>query len=155
MNHPNLLLVVLVAMLCACQRGTATDDASSAPDNTASASAGNTTTTAPVQDPENVRSSVPSIVEMPPGNAPTPGIAEGAEIIYTCDDGSELRVRYAGAIARILASDGAYLQVSRIGAADSGETYADKGTSLHRLSNVVEITQDNVKRRCSESGGNA
>lgn len=156
MNRSNHLLpatLVAAALLAACQ-GSA-EIGSDKPAGNPATTAGDTSAQASTQaQKQAVRSGgAPGDIEMPPADAPTPAIAEGAEVIYSCDDGSELRVRYAGIVARVTAPDESYVQVSRTGA--DGETYADNGTTLRRLANVVEITQGGATRRCSESGGNA
>lgn len=150
-----LPLALLVAALCAgCQRDASETSAAAAAPNPATAPEVTADPQA-AQPSDDVRSNVPSKVEMPPATAPTPEIAVGAEIVYSCDDGSELRVAYAGNLARIAAPDGSPRQLTRVGSDQGGEMYSDRDTSLHRLANVVELKQGARARRCSESGGSA
>lgn len=113
---------------------------------------------APIAVPkgDDVRSGVPNPIESPPPDAPTPPMAEGADIIYTCEDGSELRITYAAGRVNVTLADGNVVPLPRSAQQAGGEIYAGEALVLHRLGNVVELQQDEGdKRRCRESGGNA
>ena len=152
MNRTPILLVPLLAACTACQpRDTATqatEDVAPAPQ-------------APIAVPKNdeVRSGVSNPIELPPADAPTPPMAEGADIAYTCEDGSELRITYAAGRANVTLADGGIVPLPRSPQAAQeagGEVYAGEALTLHRLGNVVELQQDEgTTRRCRESGGNA
>lgn len=86
-------------------------------------------------------------------------MAEGADITYTCEDGSELRITYAAGRAGVTLADGSIVPLPRspqTAQQAGGEIYAGEALVLHRLGNVVELQQgEGDKRRCRESGGNA
>jgi hypothetical protein len=115
---------------------------------------------APIAVPkgDEIRSGVPNPIELPPPDAPTPPMAEGADITYTCEDGSELRITYAAGRANVTLADGGIVPLPRSPQAQQagGEVFAGEALVLRRLGNVVELQQDEGdKRRCRESGGNA
>jgi hypothetical protein len=162
MNRTTLLPPLLaVAIACAaCQprdaAPTPADEAAkSAPAGVAPAAQ------APIAVPkgDEIRSSVPNPIELPPPDAPTPPMADGADITYTCEDGSELRVTYAAGRANVALADGGIVPLPRSPQAAQqagGEVYVGEALVLRRLGNVVELQQDEgTKRRCRESGGNA
>ena len=159
-THARLVPWLLAAACAACQPHDATpapaDDAATlAPADAAPAAQ------APIAIPgdDEVRSGVPNPIELPPPDAPTPPMAEGADITYTCEDGSELRITYAAGRASITLADGSIVPLPRsprTAQQAGGEVYAGEALILHRLGNVVELQQDEAeKRRCRESGGNA
>ena len=107
---------------------------------------------------DEVRSGVPNPIELPPPDAPTPPMAEGADITYTCEDGTELRITYAAGRASVTLADGSIVlpRSPQTAQQAGGEIYAGEALVLHRLGNVVELHQgEGDKRRCRESGGNA
>lgn len=113
----------------------------------------------PPADDGGVRSDVPHPIELPPADAPTPLPAEGADIVYTCEDGSDLRVTYAAGIASVVLADGSIVQLPRSPAAGSeagGDVYVGEAVALRRIGGVVELQQDEgLSRRCRESGASA
>lgn len=161
MNRTHARLVpLLFAIACAaCQPH---DAASKPADDAAMLSPADTppAAQAPIAVPgdDEARSGVPNPIELPPPDAPTPPMAEGADITYTCDDGSELRITYAAGRANVTLADGRIVPLTpspqaaqRLG----GEVF-DGEALLHRLGNVVELQRDEGgRRRCRESGGNA
>lgn len=156
--HAALLPLLLAAACAACEPrdiaapAPADDAAKSAPADAAPAAQ------APIAVPkgDEVRSGVPNPIELPPPDAPTPPMADGADITYTCEDGSELRITYVAGRANVTLADGNVVSLPRSAQQAGGEIYAGEALVLHRLGNVVELQQDeDGKRRCRESGGNA
>ncbi len=163
---PRCLLQLLFAAACvACQRdtpetadtGAAAAATSEAADARAPRAPGSTATAFPEAD--DVLSSVPNPIELPPSDAATPAMAEGADMIYTCEDGSELRVVYADTRAKVTLPDGRTVSLPRAARASGqagGEIFVAGAVALHRLGNVVELEQQpGGIRRCRESGGSA
>lgn len=161
MNRTPVLLLVSLIALCGCQAGddatapsTAETPASTTPDANAAPSA-----PIAVPDDDDVRSDVLEPIELPPPDAATPPMAEGADITYTCEDGSDLRVTYAAGRANVTLADGGIVPLPLSPQATGqagGEVYIGEALTLHRLGNVVELQQDEGdRRRCRESGGNA
>jgi hypothetical protein len=156
--HAALLSLPLAAACSACQPHGASaptpggEATKPAPADTAPAAQ------SPIAVPkgDDVRSGVPNPIELPPPDAPTPPMAEGADITYTCEDGSELRITYAAGRANVTLTGGNVVPLPRSAQHAGGEIYAGEALVLHRLGNVVELQQDEGdKRRCRESGGNA
>ena len=103
-----------------------------------------------------LRSGVPTDVPELPADTPTPPLAEGAAMSYTCEDGSVLSVSYAGNTARLGVPGVENAVLSRTPAAGTGEGYAGGAFTLLRLGNIVELDDGRApKRRCVETGGNA
>jgi len=161
MNRTHYLLVPLLAAACfACQPR----DAAKAPADGAATREAKDAVPAPqapiaVPKGDEVLSGVPNLIELPPPETATPPMAEGADITYTCEDGSELRVTYAAGRATVTLANGGIVPLPRSPQAAreaGGEVYAGDALALHRLGNVVELRQDaGATRRCRESGGNA
>ena len=157
-----LLALSLLAGFAACQR-----DASPAPANEAETQAPTpnsepyasaTAPTAPADEQGAIAGKPPSTIEVPPADTPTPGIAAGAEIIYTCEDGSELHVRYSTHSATFALEDGSRVTLPRAESASKGggDVYVGDTVGLQRLGNVVQVEQKgSAKRVCAESGGSA
>lgn len=154
---PMFLGLVLVA---GCQRD---DDGSVvAPDPMppqASATPPPVALTSPPGEGDDVLSGIPHPIEMPEAGTVTPALAEGADITYTCEDGSDLRVTYAAGRANVTFADGRVEPLSRaerVPAAMDGELYDGAVYGLHRIGTVVELREENGDiRRCRESSGSA
>lgn len=160
-THAALLPLLLAVACVACQPRDAAvpapaDEAAKPPPADAAPAA-----QAPIAVPkgDEVRSGVPNPIELPPPDAPTPPMAEGADITYTCEDGSELRITYAAGRANVTLADGGIVPLPRspqTAQQVGGEVYAGEALVLRRLGNVVELQRDEGdERRCRESGGNA
>ncbi|HST45005.1 MAG TPA: hypothetical protein VLK29_07255 [Luteimonas sp.] len=108
---------------------------------------------------EAVRSGVSTPIELPPADTATAPLAENADLLYGCDDGSDLRVTFSGGRANITLPDAsiATAPVSAAASAEAGgEVYVGERVGLRRIGAVVELQQDGVApRRCREAGGNA
>lgn len=106
-----------------------------------------------------VRSGVATPIALPPADTATAPLAENADILYTCDDGSDLRVTYSGGRANIALPDGSIATAPLSASAtqaSGGEVYVGELVGLRRIGAVVELQQDSVPaRRCREAGGNA
>ena len=160
MNRTSLLLMPLLAAACtACQpRDVATI---STEEVVAPATEDAAAPSAPIAVPkgDEVLSGVPNPIELPPPDTATPPMAEGADITYTCEDGSELRVTYAAGRASVTLADGGFVPLPNSPQAartTGGEVYAGEALTLYRFGNVVELQQDEgAKRRCRETGGDA
>ena len=156
-----LAVVVFAAALAACQR-----DAPSSPEETAPPASA---TNEPAVDSPHATPSPPagealdagqppSTIEIPPADTPTPRIAAGAQISYTCEDGSELHVVYSGQSAKFALIDGSVATLPRAESASKGggDVYVSDTVALQRLGNVVQVEEHGgTKRVCAESGGNA
>lgn len=114
--------------------------------------------TSPPGEGDDVLSGVPRPIEMPAPGTVTPPLAEGADITYTCEDGSDLRVTYAAGRANVTFADGRIepLPQAQAQAGVDGELYLGATLGLHRIGTVVELREeDGDVRRCRESGGSA
>ena len=167
------ILLASMLALAACQRDstpdrtTAGDDAAAIGADTTEGAAGAAAGTDPgtgaqqagAQGDDGVTSgSPPSMIPVPPADTPTPDIAAGAQITYTCEDGSELDVVFSAKSAKFALADGRVVTLSRTGsgAQGGGEVYTGEAVALRRLGNVVEVEQDQGgKRVCAESSGTA
>lgn len=158
---PVVLLVSLLAATLGCQprEDAATPDAAETTAGATEDAASAPSAPIAVPDDDDVRSGVLNPIELPPSDAPTPPMAEGADITYACEDGSELRVTYAAGRANVTLADGGIVPLPRSPQAAQqagGEVYIGEALTLHRLGNIVELQQDEgTRRRCRESGGNA
>jgi hypothetical protein len=159
-----LLSMIVLAAVAGCADDTGASDPAAAPAAAPAASAAPPVATGPAIDVPapgegSVRSGVPNPIELPPDDAPTPALAEGADIVYTCEDGSDLRVTYASTIANVTLSDGSIVALPRSPAATSeagGEVYVGEAVGLRRIGGVVELQQDEgPTRRCREAGASA
>lgn len=115
--------------------------------------------TSPPGEGDDVLSGVPRSIEMPATGTVTPPLAEGADITYTCEDGSDLRVTYAAGRANVTFANGHVEPLARAPAGDpglAGELYLGAVHGLHRIGTVVELREeDGDIRRCRESSGSA
>jgi hypothetical protein len=159
-----LLSVLALVALAGCADDPGAPDPATAPAEASSAPAQPSAGTGPAIDvpapgDDTVRSGVPTPIELPPADAPTPALAEGADIVYTCEDGSDLRVTYSSAIANVTLSDGSIVALPRSPAAGSqagGDVYVGEAIGLRRIGGVVELQQDEAQtRRCREAGASA
>lgn len=158
-----LLSLGLVTALAACQRDAAPGRDGAASDEAVAATDAPAAATTPASSPPDDNSGVlagkpPSTIEVPPADTPTPAIAEGAEVVYTCEDGGELHVVYAGHSARFALVDGRVVTLRRAESASKGggDVYVGDAVALQRLGNVVQVEeQGGDKRVCSETGGSA
>jgi len=176
MPSPRVLLpIALASLLPACQDRPAT----TAPDEptTAAVAVGNDRSermaeadpqpgpagAAPASAPEasmapQVLEGIPRPIARPAPGVPTPPIASGAEVTYACESGARLRVRYAGSVAEVAWTEGAWLTLSRTAPGNAGgETYAGEGRVLLRLGHVVELRDERGGPviRCAEATANA
>jgi len=156
-----LLALSLLAGLAACQRDAAPAPADAtetqAPNNDADPSA-TTAASAPDDDQGVIAGQPPSTIAVPPADTPTPGIAAGAEIVYTCEDGGELHVVYSASSATFALEGGSKVTLPRAESASKGggDVYVGDTIGLQRLGNVVQVEQKGgAKRVCEESGGTA
>ncbi len=158
---PVMLLLPLVMLISAgCQRDDEGGVVATDPDQPRVSEAG--PPLAPVAAPDagdDVLSAVPHPIERPAAGTITPPLAEGADITYTCEDGSDLRVNFAGGRASITFATGRAEPLARAQPADGGvdgELYLGAVHGLHRIGTVVELRQeDGSIRRCRETGGSA
>lgn len=156
-----LLPVCLVLLLAAgCQReddGTVVTPDPLPPQ--ASATPPPVAPTSPPGEGDDVLSGVPRPIDMPEPGTVTPVLAEGADITYTCEDGSDLRVTYAAGRANVTFADGRVeplARAQRVPAAMEGELYDGAIHGLHRIGTVVELREENGDiRRCRESSASA
>lgn len=161
---PPLLLAVLLA---GCQREAMPNDAHTAAENapaapTSRAADPGMQTVAPraadAGDGTMTSGAPASTIKVPPLDTPTPPIAAGAQITYTCEDGSELNVTYSGVSAAFALSNGAQVTLPRVASTTNtgGDVYAGDSAGLQRLGNVVRVAEhDGAKRVCSETSGTA
>jgi hypothetical protein len=156
-----LLALSLLAGSAACQRDVplAPADETEARASTSDADPSATTAaSAPDDDQGVIAGKPPSTIAVPPADTPTPGIAAGAEIVYTCEDGGELHVAYSGNSATFALEDGRKVTLPRAESASKGggDVYVGDTVGLQRLGNVVQVEQKGgAKRVCAESGGTA
>ena len=108
---------------------------------------------------DDVLSGNPETIERPPAGTPTPALAEGADITYACEDGSDLRVGYAADVASVTLADGSIATLPRSPSASAGadgEVYVGESIALQRLGSVVELHGGGGEiRRCRESAASA
>jgi hypothetical protein len=153
------LFLSLLAGLAACQRDAPPAGADTRlPSADADAAADAIAPPKPAADDDVTAGNPPPTIEIPPADAPTPAIAAGAQIVYTCEDGSELQVTYSGSSATFALEDGRVVTLPRAESASKGggDVYVSDTVGLQRLSNVVQVERDSgAKRVCAESGGNA
>jgi hypothetical protein len=162
MARPTFALppLILVVALAACQRDATPgrDDTTPAPGADAPAAAASGASPAPANDDGLTAGKPPSTIAVPPADTPTPALAEGAEIIYTCEDGGELHVVYASDSAKFASAGGRVLTLPRAESASKGggDVYVNDSAALQRLGNVVQVEeQSGEKRVCAEAGGTA
>ena len=182
MPRPRVLLPIAFAgLVAACQDRPATATATTAAAPTATATSGSERlerdgpaeaeagTAAPAPRPPDVATApqgpapqvlegIPRPIARPGPDVPTPPIASGAEVSYACESGAQLRVRYAGSVAEVAWTDGAWLTLSRTAPGGAGgETYAGERHVLVRLGHVVELRDERGGPviRCAEATANA
>ncbi|MEP6633592.1 MAG: hypothetical protein ABJA62_05225 [Luteimonas sp.] len=167
MIGPNVFLppLLLVALLAGCQREATPNDAktatANAPDSPVSADPGVQTAATRIAEQGDgtiTSGSPPSTIPVPSLDTPTPPIAAGAQITYTCEDGSELIVTYSGVSAEFALSNGSKVTLPRVASTvkTGGDVYVNDSAALQRLSNVVRVEEhDGAKRVCSETSGTA
>ena len=159
--NTTLLCLSLLAGLAACQRDAARAAADGAETQASTTDADPSATTAPSATAEDhgvLAGKPPSTIAVPPADTPTPGIAAGAQITYTCEDGGELHVRYSASSATFALEDGSEVTLPRAQSASKGggDVYVGDTVGLQRLGNVVQVElKGDAKRVCAESGGNA
>jgi len=159
------LAAVLLTTLAACQRDAPSGREEAAPPTAASEPAVDSprATPSPSSSPPPAGNGLeagqrPSTIEIPPADTPTPDIAAGAQISYTCEDGSELHVVYSAHSAKFALVDGSVATLPRAESASKGggDVYVSDTVALQRLGNVVQVEEPGgTKRVCAESGGNA
>lgn len=164
------IMLASMLTLAACQRDSTPDAASGSDAGADTAAAGTESATAPEAgspgaaqagadgDESAISGSPPSMIPVPPADTPTPDIAAGAQITYTCEDGSELNVTYSGKAAKFALVDGSVVTLPRTssGVKGGGDVYAGEAVALRRLGNVVEVDQgQGGKRVCAETSGTA
>jgi len=159
-----LAAVLLATTLAACQRDAPSGREEAAPPTAASEPAVDSprATPSPSSSPPAGNGleagQRPSTIEIPPADTPTPDIAAGAQISYTCEDGSELHVVYSAHSAKFALVDGSVATLPRAESASKGggDVYVSDTVALQRLGNVVQVEEPGgTKRVCAESGGNA
>ena len=158
--NTTLLCLSLLAGLAACQRDApAPAIEAEAQASTRDADPPATTVPAtPADDHGVLAGKPPSTIEVPPADTPTPAIAAGAQITYTCEDGGELHVGYSASSATFALEDGSEVTLPRAESASKGggDVYVGDTVGLQRLGNVVQLeVKGGSKRICAESGGNA
>lgn len=102
-----------------------------------------------------VMEGIPSKIPLPAQNTPTPDIADGAQVQYTCESGAALYIAYVGNTARVRWVERTLVLHRDPGSDD--ERYVGEGYRLLRIANVVQLEQAKGGQswRCSEQASSA